>query len=291
MNTDEKAVPENCPWHTYESAWCPGCGNFIILDCLKQAVSGLGLEPSRVLIAAGIGQAAKIPQYLNANAFCGLHGRALPAAEAAKIANNQLTVIVSTGDGDSYGEGAGHFIHAIRRNVNIAHFVHDNQIYGLTKGQASPTSMRGITTDVQVDGNALDPLNPLEIAIAAGAGFVARGYVGHREQLISLMQAAIQYEGYALLDILQPCVSFNKLNTYTWYNERVYELKDAYDPHDRAHALSTAAEFDKKIPLGILYKRDGEPFNQRSSLLRQGESLVKRRSDPALLKSPISAYA
>ena len=131
---------------TYETAWCPGCGNFVILECLKTALEQLGKEPSNVLLVAGIGQAAKTPQYLGANAFCGLHGRSLPAAVAAKIANETLTVVVDTGDGDSYGEGGNHFVHNIRRNVDITHFVHDNQIYGLTKGQASPTSMLGLVT-------------------------------------------------------------------------------------------------------------------------------------------------
>ncbi|NLU43851.1 MAG: 2-oxoacid ferredoxin oxidoreductase, partial [Acholeplasmataceae bacterium] len=144
---------------TYETAWCPGCGNFVILECLKEALEQLGKDPAKVLMAAGIGQAAKTPQYISANAFCGLHGRALPAAVAAKIANENLTVIVDTGDGDSYGEGGNHFIHNIRRNVDITHFVHDNQVYGLTKGQASPTSMVGMVTGVQTDGNFNEPLN------------------------------------------------------------------------------------------------------------------------------------
>ena len=273
-----------------ETAWCPGCGNFSILACLKEALEGLDLEPSQVLLAAGIGQAAKIPQYLNANAFCGLHGRALPAAEAAKIANEHLTVVVSTGDGDSYGEGAGHFIHAIRRNVNLAHFVHDNQIYGLTKGQASPTSMLGIKTDVQVDGNIADPLNPLAIAIAAGAGFVARGFVGHHDQLVKLMKEAISYEGYALVDILQPCVSFNKLNTYAWYNERVYDLGSSYDPSDRMAALAVASEFGERIPLGILYKAKRVPFHERNETLKSGPPLFKRTTDPALVDRFIEEY-
>ena len=155
----------------------------------------LGIKPNEVLMVAGIGQAAKTPQYLSANSFCGLHGRALPAAVAAKIANEKLTVIVNSGDGDSYGEGGNHFIHNIRRNVNIAHFVHDNQIYGLTKGQASPTSGEGLITGVQTDGNRNTPLNPVLLAIASGAGFVARGFSGDSKQLVSIMKAAILYPG------------------------------------------------------------------------------------------------
>jgi len=179
---------------TYETAWCPGCGNFSILNSLKTALEELGIEPNNVLMVAGIGQAAKTPQYLSANSFCGLHGRALPAAVAAKIANEKLTVIVNSGDGDSYGEGGNHFIHNIRRNVNIAHFVHDNQIYGLTKGQASPTSGEGLITGVQTDGNRNTPLNPVLLAIASGAGFVARGFSGDSKQLVSIMKEAILHQ-------------------------------------------------------------------------------------------------
>jgi 2-oxoglutarate ferredoxin oxidoreductase subunit beta len=205
---------------TYETAWCPGCGNFAILNSLKKALEELDKDPKEVLMVAGIGQAAKTPQYISANSFCGLHGRALPAAVAAKIANEKLTVIVDSGDGDSYGEGGNHFIHNIRRNVNITHFVHDNQIYGLTKGQASPTSKEGHVTEVQTNGNINTPLNPVLMAIAAGAGFVARGFSGDAAQLVTLMKEAILYPGYAFVDILQPCISFNKINTFAYYKSK-----------------------------------------------------------------------
>ena len=275
---------------TYETAWCPGCGNFAILECLKTALEQLGKEPSQVLIAAGIGQAAKTPQYLNANAFCGLHGRSLPAAVAAKIANETLTVVVNTGDGDSYGEGGNHFIHNIRRNVDIAHFVHDNQIYGLTKGQASPTSMIGLVTGVQTDGNFNEPLNPVLLAIACGAGFVARGFTGHKEQLISLMKQAIAYKGYALIDILQPCISFNKTNTFAWYNERVYELDNSYDSQDKIGAMQKALEFSEKIPLGILYREEKSTFHEKNTVLKQGAPLLDQKTDPNLMKRLIASY-
>jgi 2-oxoglutarate ferredoxin oxidoreductase subunit beta len=235
-------------------------------------------------MAAGIGQAAKIPQYIGANAFCGLHGRALPAAAAAKMANKKLTVIVSTGDGDSYGEGGNHFLHNIRRNIDIAHFVHDNQIYGLTKGQASPTSGEGHITGTQPDGNINAPLNPLLIAIAAGAGFVARGFTGNKPQLISLMKQAIEYKGYALVDILQPCVSFNKTNTFSWYKERVYELTDSYDAADRAEAMKKATEFGEKIPTGVVYNEEKRTFHEKNPVLRQGGLLIDRKPDPAVVE-------
>ena len=277
-------------FRTYETAWCPGCGNFAILDCLKKALEQLGKKPSEVLLAAGIGQAAKTPQYLNANAFCGLHGRSLPAAVAAKIANESLTVIVNTGDGDSYGEGGNHFLHNIRRNVDITHFVHDNQIYGLTKGQASPTSIEGLVTGVQTDGNINEPLNPMLLAIACGAGFVARGFTGRKEQLISLMKQAIEYKGYALVDILQPCISFNKTNTFGWYNERVYELEESYNPQDKIAAMTRAMEFDEKIPLGVLYREEKCTYHQKNTVLKTGTPLLDQSTDPAVMKRLIASY-
>lgn len=275
---------------TYETAWCPGCGNFVILDCLKAALNQLGKDPSEVLVCAGIGQAAKTPQYISANAFCGLHGRSLPAAVAAKIANGKLTVLVDTGDGDSYGEGGNHFLHNIRRNVDITHFVHDNQIYGLTKGQASPTSMVGLVTGVQTDGNFNEPLNPMLLAIAAGAGFVARGFTGRREHLIALMKRAILFKGYALVDILQPCVSFNKVNTFAWYNKRVYELEDSYDCHDKAAAFEKAAEFDERIPLGVLYEKEKPTYHEKNGVLKEGTPLCDRKADAETVNRLIRSF-
>jgi 2-oxoglutarate ferredoxin oxidoreductase subunit beta len=275
---------------TNETAWCPGCGNFVILECLKTALEQLGKEPSQILLAAGIGQAAKTPQYLNANAFCGLHGRSLPAAVAAKIANEALTVVVSTGDGDSYGEGGNHFVHNIRRNVDITHFVHDNQVYGLTKGQASPTSGLGFTTPVQTDGNLNEPLNPVLLAIACGAGFVARGFTGHKAQLISLMKQAIEYKGYALVDILQPCVSFNKTNTFAWYNERVYELDGTHNAQNKSAAMQKAMEFGEKIPLGILYLEEKSTYHQKNTVLKTGTPLLDQTTDPAVMNRLIASY-
>ncbi|MDF2537226.1 MAG: 2-oxoacid ferredoxin oxidoreductase [Herbinix sp.] len=275
---------------TYTTAWCPGCGNFNILDCLKTALEELGKDPYEVLMVAGIGQAAKLPQYISANSFCGLHGRSLPAAVAAKIANEKLTVIVDTGDGDSYGEGGNHFLHNIRRNVNITHFVHDNQIYGLTKGQASPTSMEGMVTEVQVNGNTTTPLNPVLVAIAAGGGFVARAFSGRKEHLVSVMKQAIEYNGYALIDILQPCVSFNKINTFAYYNKRVYELAPDYDSSDKQTALITAMEFEEKIPIGVLYREERRSFHQKNPVLTSGIPLVDRAEHPDALNKILNEF-
>jgi 2-oxoglutarate ferredoxin oxidoreductase subunit beta len=277
-------------FQTYETAWCPGCGNFSILECLKTALEELDKDPYEVLMVAGIGQAAKTPQYIGANSFCGLHGRALPAAAAAKIANEKLTVIVDTGDGDSYGEGGNHFIHNIRRDVDITHFVHDNQVYGLTKGQASPTSIEGYVTDVQTGGNINTPLNPVLMAIAAGAGFVARAFSGNKPHLVSIMKQAIEYKGYALVDILQPCVSFNKVNTFVWYSKRVYELEAGYEPSDKIAAMQKAMEFDERIPIGVLYQEPKRTFHQKNTVLMSGGPLLDRKTDPAVIQEFIKSF-
>ncbi|HCR82506.1 2-oxoacid:ferredoxin oxidoreductase subunit beta [Muricomes intestini] len=275
---------------TYETAWCPGCGNFAILNSLKTALEELGKEPNEVLMVAGIGQAAKTPQYISANSFCGLHGRALPAAVAAKIANEKLTVIVDSGDGDSYGEGGNHFIHNIRRNVNITHFVHDNQIYGLTKGQASPTSGEGLVTGVQTDGNRNTPLNPVLLAIASGAGFVARGFSGDSKQLAGIMREAILYPGYAFVDILQPCISFNKINTFAYYKNRVAPLGDDYDPADQLEAIKMSIEASEKIPTGILYREEKTEFHRKNRLLKDGVPLIEREPEESVLEDLIHSF-
>jgi 2-oxoglutarate ferredoxin oxidoreductase subunit beta len=268
----------------YETAWCPGCGNFSIIKCLKQALEELNKDPHEVLLMAGIGQAAKTPQYLQANSFSGLHGRALPAAIAAKIANQNLTVVVNTGEGDSYGEGGNHFIHNMRRNVDISHFVHDNQIYGLTKGQASPTSSEGFVTGVQTEGSMNTPFNPLMMAIAAGAGFVARSFSGDPVQLVDLMKKAILYKGYALVDILQPCVTFNKINTFAYYKKRAYHLDESYNPYDKMAAIQKALEFGDKIPTGIIYQEEKATFHDKNKVLASGIPLREQKQDHSLIE-------
>jgi 2-oxoglutarate/2-oxoacid ferredoxin oxidoreductase subunit beta len=249
-------------------AWCPGCGNFGILKAVKKALAQYGREPKDVLLVSGIGQAAKLPHYVKANCFNGLHGRALPAATGAKIANSGLTVVVTTGDGDCYGEGGNHFIHAIRRNIDITVVVHDNQIYGLTKGQASPTTEEGYQTKVQTGGVILEPLYPLELALAMGAGFIARGYAADIEHLAGLIAEGIKHKGFSLIDVLQPCVSFNKKNTYEWYGQRVYKIETdrSYDPADKTAACLKAAEWQDKIPIGIIYRQDKPTYEDKSGL-------------------------
>lgn len=264
----------------YEPSWCPGCGNYMIRTALKQALEELEIEPHEVVISSGIGQAAKMPHYIKVNGFNGLHGRALPPAIGIKLANKDLKVIVESGDGDTYVEGGNHFIHTIRRNIDIAHFVHDNQIYGLTKGQASPTTAMGQETTLQFDGVKVEPVQPLALALTMGAGFVARGFSGDIPHLVEIMKEAINYRGYALVDIFQPCVVWNKVNTFSWYNERVYHLPEDYDYTDRDEAFKKAMEFGDKIPIGILYKVEKETYENRFQFIKDGPPLVDRELDP-----------
>ncbi|MBW1914495.1 MAG: 2-oxoacid:ferredoxin oxidoreductase subunit beta [Deltaproteobacteria bacterium] len=254
----------------YETAWCPGCGNFSILEAIKKALAASSLEPRDVLLVSGIGQAAKTPHYLNANVFNGLHGRALPVATGAKLANTQLTVLVTSGDGCSYGEGGNHLLAAIRRNINITLLVHNNQIYGLTKGQASPTSPEGFITKAQPQGTPSGAFNPIAVAIALKAGFVARGFSGRIDHLSYLIKQGIAHKGFSLIDILQPCVSFNKINTFAWYDSRCYNLPSEYDPADWDTAIKTGHEWGDKIPLGIIYKNNRPSFESHFPILKQG---------------------
>ena len=246
-------------------AWCGGCGNFGIQAALKTALAKLGREPRELLLVSGIGQAAKMPHYIKANFFNGLHGRALPAAAAAKIARRGLTVIVTTGDGDCYGEGGNHFLHNIRRNTDITVIVHDNQVYALTKGQASPTTEPGVKTKLQPAGVILAPFPPLETALALGCGFVARGFAGEQEHLAELILAGINHKGFSLIDVLQPCVSFNKLNTFDWYSKRVYKVGAEHDPSDKAAALKLA-EQRERLPIGVIYSKPKPSYEELSGL-------------------------
>lgn len=261
-------------------AWCPGCGNHLLLTALKEALAELNKEPHEVLICSGIGQAAKTPHYIYTNGFNGLHGRAVPPAAGAKIANKDLTVIINSGDGDSYGEGGNHLLHNIRRNVDITHFVHNNQIYGLTKGQASPTTGSGHVTNVQIQGVINEPFNPLAFAISLGCTFVARSFVGDKAHLVSVMKAAIEHKGYALVDIFQPCVVFNKINTYQWYKERVYHLDSSHDATNKVAAFEKSLEWGDQIPIGIFYSVDKPSYIDLVPTLKEGPPLVDRSLDP-----------
>jgi 2-oxoglutarate ferredoxin oxidoreductase subunit beta len=271
-------------------AWCPGCGNFPILKILKQTLVRLQIKPKDLVLVSGIGQAAKIPHYFRTNVFNGLHGRALPAATAIKASNPALTVIAESGDGDMYGEGGNHFIHTIRRNPDITNIVHNNMVYGLTKGQASPTSQRGFVTPVQVNGVFLEPFNPLAVAIALDAGFVASAFAGDIEQTTDILEKAIRFKGYALVDIFQPCVSFNKINTNQWFKEHTYYLDD-HDPSDRQKGFEKATDTDR-LPLGVFYTSPQKPtFEENVEIYREEQApLYERKPDMNKLKTLIDTF-
>ncbi len=260
-----------------DMAWCPGCGNFGILSALKNALNDLDIGPEKLVMVSGIGQAAKIPHYLKCNVFNGLHGRALPAAVGIKTSNPELIVICESGDGDMYGEGGNHFISAIRRNPNITNIVHNNMVYGLTKGQASPTSQRGFVTPVQVNGVILEPFNPIAIAVALDASFVARAFTGDPDMTKAIMKQAISHKGYALVDIFQPCVSFNKVNTYEWFKEHTYYIEKSYDPHDRIRAFEKAVDTEK-FPIGVIYRSpEKATFEKSLNVYEENPTPVIRR--------------
>ena len=273
---------------SYANQWCPGCGNFGILAAMKDALVNLGILPQELLIISGIGQAAKTPHFLKCNMFHALHGRALPFATGAKMANHHLKILVNSGDGDCYGEGGNHFMHAIRRNVDLTLLVHNNKTYGLTKGQASPTSDMGMVTPLQPYGVIAEPFNGLSVALSLGAGFVARGFSGNSEHLSRLIQAGMQHKGLSLIDILQPCVSFNRINTYDWYKKRVYELfAEDYVPHDFEKAMNLARQWGDRIPIGILYQEEKPAFMDRVEMFQQ-DPLISQQYDPARLQALLS---
>jgi 2-oxoglutarate ferredoxin oxidoreductase subunit beta len=267
-------------------AWCPGCGNYMLLKILKQVFTEMELDQKKLVLVSGIGQAAKMPQYLNVNYFNGLHGRSLPVATAIKASNPELTVIAESGDGDMYGEGGNHFIHCIRRNPDIVHIVHNNQIYGLTKGQASPTTLKGQKTTLQLEGVNNEPFNPLSVALSLGASFVARSFTGEADKTRQILKAAIKHKGYALVDVFDPCVSFNRVNTFKWYKENTCWLGKEHDPKNRLKALEKSFETGK-YPLGIFYQKQGDSvFSEKNSGYRNySDPLFKREIDMSKIKS------
>jgi 2-oxoglutarate ferredoxin oxidoreductase subunit beta len=263
-----------------KSTWCPGCGDFGILNSVKQALAMLEIYPHETIVVSGIGCGSKLPHYIRANGFNILHGRALPVAMGLKLANHDLNVIVTTGDGDGYGIGMGHLVHSMRRNMDIVHIVENNQTYGLTKGQYSPTSDRGYVTTTSPDGAIEYAVNPLTLAIAAGATFIARGFASEPKHLAKLIAEGIQHKGYALIDVLQPCVTYNKINTNAWYKEHIQHLDEDsdYDPTDQVQAFQRAQQWPENIPVGVIYRDESRPTY---------ESQVPALAKGALVKQPV----
>jgi 2-oxoglutarate ferredoxin oxidoreductase subunit beta len=250
-----------------DMAWCPGCGDFPIRDVLEKVLPELSIPMKDIVFTSGIGQAAKMPHYLDVNYFNGLHGRALPLAVGIKLARPDLTVIAYSGDGCNYGEGGNHFIHTIRRRLDITILTSNNQVYGLTKGQSSPTTDLFVKNDLSPQGSQNIPLNPIALAISMGAPFVARCFASDRDHMKEIIKEAILFKGTALVDILQPCVTFNKINTYQWLRERVFKIEKPLD--DRYEALKTADLWGERIPIGVIYRNDAAVCREIKKIFRE----------------------
>jgi 2-oxoglutarate ferredoxin oxidoreductase subunit beta len=272
------------------NTWCPGCGNFGILTALKHAIVQLGLNTEEVVAVSGIGCHGKITDYVKVNALHVIHGRVLPAATAVKLANNDLTVLGFAGDGDAYNIGIGHLPHAARRNVDLTYIVHDNLVYGLTTGQTSPTSRKGYRSKTTPRGSFEPGVNPLTQALAGDASFVARGYAGDWRHLVEILKRAVGHRGFALVDVLQPCVTWNRVNTYDFYKERVYKLEEAgHDEEDLQEAYAKAQEWGERIPIGVFYRALRPAYNECFPVLSKG-SLVRQKPLEADLASLMKEF-
>ena len=267
-----------------EVTWCPGCGDYGILNSVKQSLAQLQIPPHETFFVSGIGCGSKLPDYVRGNGYLSLHGRSLPVAQGVKLANHNLKVIVTVGDGDGYGIGAGHFMHAMRRNSDITMIIEDNRVYALTKGQYSPTSSKGWVSSTTPDGAIEMEFNPVAVAIAGGATFVARTFSADPKHMTATFAKAIQHKGFAIVDVLQSCVIYNHVNTVEWYRPRVYKLDEdtSYDPHNFEQAMSKAHEWGDRIPIGVLYVAEGR---------QTYEEQVKQIATTPLVQQPLEGYS
>ncbi|MFQ6016376.1 MAG: 2-oxoacid:ferredoxin oxidoreductase subunit beta [Anaerolineae bacterium] len=271
--------------------WCPGCGDYGILNAVKSALAELDIHPHETFFVSGIGCGSKLPDYMVANGYLGIHGRTLPIAMGAKLANQDLHVIVTTGDGDGYGIGGNHFIHTLRRNPDITFIVQNNMVYALTKGQYAPSSQRGFVTSTSPEGAIETAFNGLALALAGEGTFIARGFSGDPKHLAQVIARAIQHKGFALVDVLQPCVIFNRVNTYDFYKDRVYKVEEeeGYDPTDRTSAWEKVWEWGDRIPIGVIYQAEGVPtYEDRVPALQEGGPLARRPLEE-LVKEDVEA--
>jgi len=252
--------------------WCPGCGDFGVLKSLKEAFVTLGIEPHNALVVSGIGCSSNLPGFIRTYGVHSLHGRSLPVATGAALANHALNVVAVGGDGDGFGIGIGHFIHTMRRNLNLTYIVMDNEIYGLTTGQTSPTTTEGHKTKSTPRGNVERPIQPLTLALAAGATYVARGFSAQQKQLTELISGAIAHQGFSIVDVFSPCVTFNKVNTYAWFKDRVYDLEGeaGYDNADFDAAMGKAQEWGERIPIGLLFKEERPTYEDTEPIYANG---------------------
>jgi len=259
----------------FEPQWCPGCGNFTLLDALVEALNDLKIPATDLIMITGIGQASKLGFSVNVNLFDGLHGRVLPTVLGVALANHRARLLAVAGDGGFYAEGGNHLLHNARRNVDVTVLASDNRVYGLTKGQASPTSSADFVTKVHPEGTGSQPFNPTAVALAAGATFVARGFTGNKAELASLIKQAVEHRGFALLDILSPCISFNKVNTFAWFKERARPVGPEHDPSDLQAAWKLAIQREESLPTGVLYRVERPVFGAHLTAL-QGEPIARR---------------
>jgi len=279
------------PISTYESVvepdWCPGCGDFGVLRALEIAAGKLGIYPKDLMVVSGIGCSSNLPGFIHAYGVHSLHGRAVAVASGIKLANHDLNVVITGGDGDGYGIGIGHFIHAMRRNLDLTYIVMNNQIYGLTTGQASPTTMKEVRTKSTPLGNIETPINPVALALVSGATYVSRGFSGENKHLAELIAGAIAHKGFSLVDVFSPCVTYNKINTYDYFRKRVYKLEaeEGYDVANVGSALQRSFEWNERIPIGVFYRdeqptyEDGEPALRNGPLVRQQLGMSKEMFD------------
>lgn len=241
--------------NTVKPNWCPGCGDFSVQAAIQRASANVGLEPHELAVISGIGCSGRISGYINSYGVHGIHGRALPIAQGVKMANRELTVIAAGGDGDGFAIGMGHTVHAIRRNMDITYIVMDNQIYGLTKGQTSPRSGTGFKTKSTPEGSIEPAIAPMEMALTAGATFVAQSFSTDLKDLTSLIEAGIQHKGFSFINVFSPCVTYNKINTYDWFKENLTKLDtiEGYNPNDREQAMQTLMKHDGLVT-GLIYQ-------------------------------------
>lgn len=257
--------------------WCPGCGDFSVQAAIQKAAANVGLEPEEVAVITGIGCSGRLSGYINAYGVHGVHGRSLPLAQGVKMANKDLTVIASGGDGDGYAIGMGHTIHALRRNMNMTYIVMDNQIYGLTKGQTSPSSAPGFITKSTPKGNIEQNVAPLEIAISSGATFVAQGFSSDIKGLTKMIEEAINHDGFSFVNVFSPCVTYNKVNTYDWFKENLTSIEDIedYDATDKQNAMRNILAYESLVK-GIVYQ-DSETLSYESQIDELGETSLAKK--------------
>jgi 2-oxoglutarate/2-oxoacid ferredoxin oxidoreductase subunit beta len=277
------------PHHTI--TWCPGCGDFSILASLKQALSRLDLDPKETVVVSGIGCSGKLPHFIHTYGYESLHGRALAAASGIKLANHKLNVIAVGGDGDGYGIGTNHLIHACRRNYDMTYVVHNNQIYGLTTGQTSPTSEQGFKTKSTPEGVLEIPMNPIALALSCGATYIARAFSGDLVHMTKLIQGAIEHKGFALVDVLQPCITWNKQNTFEYFRNNCYKLEDTdHESSDKVGAFERSLEWgEKKIPIGLFYCSQVPTYEDGLPQLKN-QALIKKPIDNVDISRIMDSY-